>query len=165
MAIENLNELEVLQIAKKIEETGYKFYKEAAAQFEDEEIKNIFEYLALEEQEHIVTFQRIYERVLEKTKEQKPLLYEESVAAYLKALSETAVFNVRELTKKRVDYVYTAKEALIMGLQAEKDSILFYEEILKHTEVEIIQKTLKRLIREEIKHLHKFRNLINALEG
>ncbi|WZL73108.1 ferritin family protein [Clostridiaceae bacterium 35-E11] len=165
MAIENLNELEVLQIAKKIEETGYKFYKEAAAQFEDEEIKNIFEYLALEEQEHIETFQRIYERVLEKTQEQKPLIYEASVAAYLKALSETAVFNVRELTKQRVGYVYTAKEALIMGLQAEKDSILFYEEILKHTEVEILQKTLKRLIREEIKHLHKFRNLINALEG
>lgn len=165
MAIEHLNELEVLQIAKRIEETGYQFYKEAAAKFEDEEIKEIFEYLALEEQEHIVTFQRIYDRVLEKSKEEKPVVYEESVAAYLRALSETAIFNVRELTSKRVDDVYTAKEALLMGLQAEKDSILFYEEILKHTEVEIIQKTLKRLIREEIKHLHKFRNLIKDLEG
>lgn len=165
MAIDNLNELEVLQIAKKIEETGYKFYKEAAAKFEDEDMKNIFEYLASEEHEHIITFQRIYERVAEKSKEQKFLVYDEEVTAYLKAISETAVFHVRELTNNRINHLLSPRDALLMGLQAEKDSILFYEEILKHTKEEIIEKTLKRLIREEIKHLHKFRNLINDIKG
>lgn len=159
-----LNELEILKIAIGIEEAGYKFYKQAVEHFKDEDLKIIFEHLALEELDHINTFERIYKKLSER-QEDKEYLYDEEVSTYLKALSETAVFNRVGLTLNMMDDVHGAKQALMIGIQAEKDSILFYEAVVANTKEEMTSKVLKRLIKEEIKHLHELRNLINQIQG
>ncbi|MBB6218735.1 rubrerythrin [Anaerosolibacter carboniphilus] len=157
MAVEGLNELDVLKIAIGAEEEGHRFYIEAAGQYDDPQIKEMFLHLAEEEMDHIKTFQDIYKRV---SSEEGRSVYEEPISAYLRALSETAVFNTNGLTNHRVRNVSSVKEALLIGIQAEKDSILFYETVQNHTKHERTKKVLSRLIKEEIKHLHKLRMLI-----
>ncbi|MCT4595438.1 MAG: ferritin family protein [Anaeromicrobium sp.] len=164
MIFSNLNELEVLKIAKGIEETGYNFYKSAAEKFKDLEVKEMLEQLADEEMEHMITFQRIYERVKEKSLNEDVNSFDEETTAYLKAISETSVFNVNNVTGGAISLVRTPADVIRMGMQAEKDSILFYETVLKHTKEELTQKTLRRLIKEEIKHLHEFRNLLEEVK-
>ncbi len=164
MVMELLNELEVLEIAKGIEETGYNFYKKSAESFEGEEIKEIFEYLAMEEQEHIKTFERVKDKVVNILGDNKPECFEESISAYLNAISETAVFNVNGITANSIDSIKSPREALLIGLQAEKDSILFYEIVLANTKEDMTKKVLERLIKEEVKHLHDIKGLLDQLK-
>lgn len=161
MVMDMLNELEVLKIAKGIEETGYHFYKQAAASFNDTSIKEVFEYLAQEELEHLKTFERIYSRVEEIMEPNESYAYDEEVTAYLRAIIDTAVFNVNGITNNGVAGAYGYREVLLMGLQAEKDSILFYEKILGNTKVDMTRKVLDRLIKEEVKHIHDLKRLLN----
>ncbi|TCO77984.1 ferritin family protein [Marinisporobacter balticus] len=167
MHINNFSELEILKIAKGTEEAGYTFYKKAAEKFNDEDIKKMFEYLAAEEMDHVKTFQRIYDQVAEKLagKDLEEYLYDETTSAYLRAISETAVFNTNGLTNHKIDQTHSVKDALLIGLQAEKDAILFYEAVSKNTKLEMTRKVLDRLIKEEMKHLHKFKSLLDELVG
>jgi rubrerythrin len=157
MAVGGLNEVDVLKIAIGAEQEGHRFYTEAAGQYNDPQIKEMFLHLAAEEMDHIKTFQDIYKRV---TKEEEYSFYEESISAYLRAISETAIFNTNGLTNYRVKNVSSVKEALLIGIQAEKDAILFYEAVQSHTKHERTRKVLARLIKEEVKHLHKMKTLI-----
>ena len=163
MIFEMLNELEVLEIAKGIEEGGYAFYNNAASNAKDESRKKIFEYMAAEELEHIKTFERIHQRVVETLGKDAPYIYEEEVSAYLRAIWDTAVFNVKGITLNNMTEIHDAKEALLIGLQAEKDSILFYETVQAHTREELTKKVLSRLIKEEVKHLHDLKNLLEQV--
>ncbi|MEW9121390.1 MAG: ferritin family protein [Thermotaleaceae bacterium] len=161
--MEGYNALELLKIAKGVEEEGYRFYTEAAARFDEEHIKKTFEYLAVEEAEHVLVFERLYQKVAESKKEQEVQLEDEAVTQYLKAISDTAIFNTNGLTNYKVSQVHTVKDALLIGLQAEKDAILFYETMLKNTSDPSLQKVLQRLIKEEVKHLYHFNMLIQEL--
>lgn len=160
-----LNELELLEIAKGIEESGHKFYTKAALKFEeDENIKKIFDHLALEEKEHIQTFERVKGRVVQALGTKSPANFEESISTYLRAISDTAVFNVNGITSNSIATIKSPRDALLIGLQAEKDSILFYEVALNNTKEEMTKKVLERLIKEEVKHLHDIRQLLDELK-
>lgn len=162
--MEGFNELELLKMAKGVEEEGYRFYMEAAARFQDEDIKQMFHYLALEEAEHVKVFEQLYDRVAARLGVNGEYMMEEEVVQYLKAISDTAVFNTNGLTYYRVQQVNTVKDALLIGMQAEKDAILFYEAFLKNTKTDMTKKVLERLIKEEVKHLYQFKVLLQELK-
>lgn len=164
MVMELLNELEVLEISIGIEESGYEFYTKAFENFEDEKVKKIFKYLADEEKDHIETFKRIKNKVINILGDNKPENFDESISAYLKAISDTAVFNVNGITINNFESIKSPRDALLIGLQAEKDSILFYEVLLGNTKESMTKKVLDRLIKEEVKHLHDIRNFIEELK-
>ena len=163
MMMESLNELEVLKIAKGIEEEGFRFYSEAAGKYDQGDIRAMFQHLAEEEQEHTRLFQEIYDKTVKAGAREEDYLYDEVVASYIHAISETAVFNTKGLTNSRLKSVDNARDALLMGMQAEKDAILFYEAILKHTRLESTKKILNDLIEEEMRHLHKLKLFIERL--
>lgn len=161
--MEGFNELELLRMAKGVEEEGYRFYMKAAERFQEENIKQMFQYLALEEAEHIRVFEQLHGRVAERLGNSEEYVMEEEVMQYLKAISDTAVFNTKGITYYKVEQVNTVKDALMIGIQAEKDSILFYETFLANTKTDMTRKVLARLIKEEIKHLHHFKVLVQTL--
>lgn len=161
--MEGFNELELLRMAKGVEEEGYRFYMKAAERFQEENIKQMFQYLALEEAEHIRVFEQLHDRVAERLGNSEEYVMEEEVMQYLKAISDTAVFNTKSITYYKVEQVNTVKDALMIGIQAEKDSILFYETFLANTKTDMTRKVLERLIKEEIKHLHHFRVLVQTI--
>lgn len=151
----NFNELELLKMAQKIEQEGESFYIGAAERANDDKIKEMFLKLAREERFHGEYFGKLYEEALEKSSISDEYLLDEHTSAYISAISSSAVFNKEGIMAEMLGRVETAKEAIIMGIQAEKDSILFYSKLYENTRMESAKDNLKKLITEEEGHLNE----------
>ena len=151
----NFNELELLKMAQKIEKEGESFYIGAAERAKDDNIKEMFLKLAREERLHGEYFEKLYKEALEKSAISDEYLLDEHTSAYIASISSSAVFNKEGIMAEMLGRVETAKEAIIMGIQAEKDSILFYSKLYENTRMESAKENLKKLITEEEEHLNE----------
>ena len=149
----NFNELELLKMAQKIEQEGESFYISAAERAKDDSIKEMFLNLAKEEKYHREYFEKLYEEASKESSISDEYLLDEHTSAYIASISNAAVFNKEGIMAEMLGQVETAKEAIIMGIQAEKDSILFYSKLYESTRMESAKENLKKLIKEEEKHL------------
>lgn len=117
--------IEVLQVAVKIEENGILFYEQLELNTRRAELKTTYEYLAGQEKLHKQAFTKMQESA---GKSYTVESYPGEEAAYLKSLADSILFTpdkVAEMAKKAND-----REALDMALTFEKDSILFYSDML-----------------------------------
>ncbi|AGL00449.1 ferritin family protein [Desulfoscipio gibsoniae] len=153
-----LTELDVYRIAITNEMRGASFYSSMAANSTDDKTKAIFHKLAEEEKEHHKAFQAILQKAEEITAE--PL--NKQTASYLKTLSENSVFPVEmnDLVAR-----ITPNQALAMGIQAEKDSILLYQELYIHTSSADVKDMLSKLLQEEKLHLVELREQYEELQS
>ena len=154
-----LNELETLKIAENIETEGLRFYTEAMNKAENTEIKEIFKMLADEEKAHVILFGRLYNEASKESENNDDYIYDEITSAYLKALADTALFNTKGITNEKLKDVKDSKEALLMGIQAEKDAILLYTKMHQVSKFENTKKYLGELIKEENGHLEKLMDI------
>lgn len=139
---------DIAEMAVAIEERGVAFYNKAADNFKDWKISRIFIKLAEEEKEHARIFRRLFAGLKEGDG----------------VINPAAVKFIRSIhgDKMPVD-VGTPQEALAKGIQAEKDSILFYQEIYDHTESEEARVVLNKLLEEEKMHLVDLRSYLEEL--
>jgi len=148
---ESFSACELVEIAKQIEENGRDFYSVMAERSENTEARLIFEYLAREEEKHLDVFNRIFADSCDYTPK---AAYPDEYFAYMKALAGQYVFTRgntgKELAQKAKDH----REGIDLGIQAEKDSILFYEGMKKMIP-EKDRAAVDSLILEEKKHLGK----------
>ncbi len=147
MLHESFNAVEVIEMAKNIEKRGSEFYKSQADRVEDSELKEFFIKLSEEEDFHYKRFVDLAEKIEEEVKDNSAYVYDQEVSAYLKALVDFSIFP--EEGKVELDSV---NEALLYSIRAEKESIIFYQEMLNHNSGET-KKVLKNLIQEEKQHL------------
>jgi|UniRef100_A0A7V3REM1 rubrerythrin len=143
----NLEEL--LGVALKIEGSGYAFYSELASRSSGKN-KKLFQSLADQEREHA----KIFEKIVSESKENNGLepLNEEAVG-YLRIFAETSIFP--EIEK---GVPADLKEALELALDVEKDSVVFYEELLKYVPQ---KETVQKIVEEEKKH---FKDILKMIE-
>lgn len=119
---------EVVEIGIQIEKNGRDFYSVLATQSKSTKAKDIFKYLAEQEEKHIVVFQGI----LDKTDKYEPQgLDVDQYYAYMNALASESVFTQKDKGKELAQKVKNDKEAIDIGIGAEKDSMVFYEGIKK----------------------------------
>ncbi len=133
---------DLLNIALRIESAGYVYYKDLAEKVSGE-VRKLFENLADQERDHSRRFQEILGRY-EEDFEVSP-----EVLGYLQALAETSIFP--KLVEKPPEDL---KEAVRLAIEVEKDSVLFYSEILNYVPE---KKAVEEIVEEEKKHL---RNLL-----
>lgn len=150
----NFNELELLKMAQEVEQEGEKFYIRASEMTDDESIKSIFINLSEEEKAHKEYFEKLYKEASEKSSIDDEYLLDEHTSAYISSISKAAVFNPNGVMAHMLDSVETPKEAILIGIQAEKDSILFYSKLYEKTNMEGAKENLKKLIDEEEGHLN-----------
>ena len=127
------NVFEMLEMAKEIENRGYRLYSTQAEVVEDKELKKLFNKLASDEQDHYNTFDKLEKRY--KENEEKDYSYVEDVKVndYLRSLVEYEVFpkgERKELKDMEVE------EVLDRAIQSEKDSILLYQELVPYNNEE-----------------------------
>ncbi|MGC9383143.1 MAG: ferritin-like domain-containing protein [Kosmotogaceae bacterium] len=140
---------EVLEIAVNIEVEGEKFYRETSKNIEDPTAKNTFDYLANQEQKHIETFKSLLKHFDEESKE---LVNWDEATEYLKAMSSHKVFpDAKALLEKFKDS--TPKEIIEYALDREKDSIIFYYEIIELIDDRDIKEAVRKIISEEKSHV------------
>ncbi|MFW5972024.1 MAG: ferritin family protein [Bacillota bacterium] len=141
------NAVEVIEMAKDIEKRGYDFYTNQAEKTDNEELKELFIKLASDEQDHYNRFVKLGENITESTKNEAEYVYEPDVSAYLDAIVEFSVF-----PKEEGVAIKDIVDAIQIAIYAEKDSILFYQEMLKNNKGEAAR-VIEKLIDEEKQHL------------
>jgi rubrerythrin len=142
---------ELYNIAVAIERRGAAFYDTLARSSQNDLVRQSFLALAAMEHQHIQAFQKLASTAPKTFGEG---IEDEEYGAYFKALVDSAVFNDDLATGELVTKVNSDKEAVEVGIGAEKDSILFYEQLQEITGGDAIQ-SIGKIISEEKEHLRR----------
>lgn len=148
---------DIARIAMSIEEKGSHFYSALASRTDDPRARQVFLKLAEEEKEH----RRVFEKILSLFEGDEVL--EKDVSTYLDAVLKGNVFPGPATLKSFVEEIKSVKDALAIGIQAEKDAILLYHELLVRTGSEKAAKMLRELLEEEKIHLIELRNYFEEI--
>ncbi|MBI5746759.1 MAG: ferritin family protein [Nitrospirae bacterium] len=148
--------IDALKIALNLEKDGYDFYTAVAAKATDEKVKKIFLMLANEEKKHLSLIRKIQDGLID------PLTYfisdEVLVEEYLRRIIEKKVFS----ESKDIDDIMekaTVEDAIILAMQAEKDSRDFFFMMSELTKDHEGQVTFLQLSRFEENHLIELERL------
>jgi rubrerythrin len=150
---------ELINIAIGIERRGIAFYDVMTKSTDNAVARDVFQYLANMEREHIQIFQGM---LAEADKYQIPETYTGEYASYLQALVDSAVFSDDMATSEMATQADSDIEALELAIGAEKDSILFYYE-MKEIMPQRAQATVNKIITEEKSHLRQLSGLKKKL--
>ena len=146
---------EIVEIGIQIEKNGRDFYTTMINKTKNEKAKEIFKFLAGEEEKHIVTFQKILVSV---HKYEPAEAYPGEYFAYMKGLASEYVFTQENKGAEVAKNTKSDEEAIERGIQGEKDSITFYEG-MKKVVPEYDYKVIDEVIGEEQEHLKKLLDL------
>ncbi|MFZ5639363.1 MAG: ferritin-like domain-containing protein [Bacillota bacterium] len=158
MAASVLTGKDIARMAVAIEERGVAFYTRAAENFREQRISQTFIKLAEEEKEHAQIFRRLFAGEKEEDN-----VFDPAVAKYIKSILESTVFPAKEPGENMLAGITTAQQALAVGIQAEKDAILFYQELYQNVTSEEARNTLSKLLEEEKMHLIDLRSYLEEL--
>jgi rubrerythrin len=150
---------ELINIAIGIERRGIAFYDIMTRSTDNAATRDVFQYLANMEREHIQIFQSM---LAEADKYQIPETYTQEYASYLQALVDSTVFSDDMVTSEMATQADSDIEALELAIGAEKDSILFYYE-MKEIMPRRAQATVNKIIAEEKSHLRQLSELKKKL--
>ena len=151
---------ELIEIAINIERNGVAFYQTLADKTQNKDAKAIYDYLASEEMKHLSTFQDILNAL---DQYQPPEDYAEEYMLYLKSLVDSSVFSNVIEAQQKAEKISSEIEALDTGVQAEKDSILFYTEMQNFVR-QPDQEIVLNIIDEEKAHLRQLSQLKQMLQ-
>lgn len=149
---------EVADLAVQAEISGRKFLTELAKKARDKETSEALEFLAREEKEHEDSFRKLFGERCEHDPEEA---YGEEYYAYLKSLASSFLFADKEAAEKAAASVVSFEEGLDIGIRLEKDSILFYSELLDGLS-DSSRAVVERIIDEEKRHLNKLAEMKGA---
>lgn len=139
------DELEVIAQAILNEVEGYEFYK-IAAENGSLDNKEAFMELANEELKHIEYLQKLFNKIKENEDDDKKLAFELSPPSP----------DIYNWNKVSAEYTSKVMSVFSIGMQMEKDSIEFYEEAKKKTNLEEAREIFQELIKWEYVHLEQF---------
>jgi rubrerythrin len=150
---------EVIELAILIEANGEAFYRSLEGTAPDVQTREVFAYLAGEEERHRAAFAEMKEALAT----YRPVeSYPGEHAAYMEALAEGNVFTKRDAGRELAQRIITPHEAVEMALEFEKESILFFEGMRRFLPRES-QETVDQLIAEEKKHIVRLKELEETL--
>ncbi len=150
---------EIVELGIQIEKNGRDFYDTLIKMSKNKQAKDIFKYLAGEEERHIAAFKKILDSV---GKYEPPEAYPGEYFAYMNALASDYVFTQDNKGTEIAKETKNDSEAVDLGIGFEKDSIVFYEGTKKAVP-EYDQKILDGLIAQEQDHLKKLSELKKSL--
>jgi rubrerythrin len=146
---------EVLDVAMGIEKNGAAFYEAMSQKTQDKDTRAIYDYLVSEEKKHLTTFQNMKNS---SGNYNPPESYPGEYMEYLKSLIDNAVFTDETRAKEKAAETTDELEALDIGIQAEKDSILFYSEI-QNIVTKRDREVIYNIVHEEKTHLRQLSEL------
>ncbi len=143
-------------MALRIEENGFEYYTGAARASKSKALKTLFKTLAEQEKDHIKVFLGLKGQLPEHETPAASDPYTDEAALYLNAIADTKVFTSPGEGKKLASRIKSEKQALTCAIGMEKDSILFYYELLKMIRGKDMV-VVERLIEQEKEHLRKLK--------
>ena len=164
MDVKLFSDLEGIRIAMSIEASGRDFYQQAYDQATEENHKDLFYLLKTEEMNHYEKFSEIFNQVNNnKEAGSEEYLFDQETSRYLTVLAEGHIFPTAENAAAKIVEATTIVEILYMAIQAEKDSILFYDELASKSKFEVAKRIFAVLKMEEQAHVVKLRQILDVL--
>ena len=160
------SDLEGLRIGMEMEVEGRDYYQKASEKVENPEHKALFQLLKSEEMVHYETFSKMYAKIREeKQVESDEYLFDADSSRYLTVLVENHIFPKKEQAQSKVDELKTTEAILRSAIEAEKNSILFYDELANQSKFEDTRKIFLALKAEEQTHVVKLTRLLGQVKA
>ncbi|NVM24981.1 MAG: ferritin family protein [Desulfobacterales bacterium] len=153
--IYGFNADEVFQIAIDIEKNGKRFYEKAMDLVDNPDVKALLSSLAQDEVEHLKTFTELKAQLSRAATENTVWDPEHEMNRYLQMMADMHVFRSDLDVGEGLSRVKSLEDALNLGIQFEKDSIIFFLAMQDATEEKRGREFIGQLVDEEKKHLKK----------
>lgn len=160
MVVHEFSDREALRIAAEIERKGERFYRMAMGVTRGGKAHALMEMLRAQEEAHAARFEQMLADLPEDEAEEES--YDAEANAFLSAIAAEVVFPGGVLASLMNRRLETVRDVLLYAIGSEKDSLLFYMEMLLKTRKESYRKTLEGIIEEEKKHLYDLQQLLEA---
>lgn len=152
MSVSGFNDVEALKIAINLENDGYELYSRAIETARSPSLESTFRLLAQQELDHKARFQKLLDELQDKG-DYTHYIDSQEVEAYIRALVEPRIFPKGEGAEEALSRIKSPEEAIRLGIEAEKNSILFYSELTSLTNRVNARRIFSALIKEEKHHL------------
>lgn len=153
--IYGFNADEVFQIAIDIEENGKRFYEKAMDIVDNPDVKAVLGSLAKDEAEHLKRFTELKAQLPKTATEDTVWDPEHEMNQYLQMMADIHVFRSDLDVEKKLSQAKNPEDILKLGIQFEKDSIVFFVTMQDSTEEKKGREFIGQLIDEEKEHLKK----------
>jgi rubrerythrin len=165
--MKNFSILEAVEVAMRMEEEGIRFYRLAEDQTRDPEMKKTFAFLREKEHQHIETFRRLYGDLVarEGDPDAELWLLDAEVSSYFRAYVDSTVFPTKGSAEVAIVGLHGVNEILRFALRLEKDTILFYHELLAHAPWPEARELVEKVIAEERRHVVFIHEKLASLGG
>jgi rubrerythrin len=147
------NEIEAAKIAQNMERDGIEFYQRAAAKAKTEGTRKVLARLSEDEKKHLARFEELEETLQARRAGAAAYTDEAEIAAYIDRLLDTQVFRKEGDVARLVEEAESDCEALAVGMRAERDAIVFYQEMLDFTDSRAAKEAFGQILLEEREHL------------
>ncbi|HUU41910.1 MAG TPA: ferritin family protein [Desulfatiglandales bacterium] len=155
MAIYGFNADEMFQVAIDTEKNGKLFYEKAMLAVDDPGLKSLLESLARDELEHIKTFTELKAQLPKAAAKDTVWDPFHEMDEYLQTMADMSVFRSGLNVERELSGIKKAEDVIRLGIQFEKDSIIFYTTMQDAVEEKKGRKFIGQLVDEEKKHLRK----------
>jgi rubrerythrin len=143
---------EVVEQAVQTEKLGFDFYTQMAQKFADNEpLKNLFDTLAVKEQQHEATFKALKGKVAD----QKFENWEEA-GKYLRSIVESEFFLGNNKSLPSLEHIESVKDAVKFAIGFEKETLLYFyylSDALNVLSPPDKEGAIDKIIKEEQSHL------------
>jgi len=140
---------EIFTMAKEIEKSGEAYYRNVAASTESADLKDLFEYLADQEVRHFQYFDNLSREYPEFTIDAEEW---EQTSAYIKATTDSRFFVGEDRAISLARTVADPIKAIDIAIGFEKDTLLFFYELLNVTP-ENSRAAAREIVEEEKRHV------------
>ena len=144
---------EIFEMAEQIERNGAKFYREAAANASDADVKAMLLDLAAMEDGHELTFSQMRKELSAAEKESNIFDPDNEVAQYLQTMADFHGTEGKVSPTEKLTGNESLREILEIALQAEKNSIAFYVGIKDMVSAKSGKDKVQAIIIEEMAHV------------
>ncbi|MCX7970780.1 MAG: ferritin family protein [Negativicutes bacterium] len=148
------SDIEGLRIGIEIEQRGQRFYRLAMEHCQIPEQQDLFRYLMQEEVRHSDVFSGMLKNLsVRHGQGSDDYLFDEEASRYLTAIAETHVFPPESQAAEVIGQLSDLGGILRLALQAEKDSILFYDELAANAKFPDSRDVFLKMKKEEQGHV------------
>jgi rubrerythrin len=143
---------EIVEQAVQTEKLGFDFYTEMSKKFaENEGLRDLFDTLALKEQQH----EAIFTALKGKVADQKFENWDEA-GKYLRAIVESEFFLGNNKSLPSLEHIESIEDAVKFAMGFEKETLLYFyylSDAIKVINSDDTEDALERIIKEEQSHL------------
>ncbi len=154
---------EIFEMAEQIERNGAKFYREAAKNASDADVKKMLLSLAVMEDGHEQTFSDMRKELSAEDKASNIFDPDNEVAQYLQTMADFHGTEGKASSIEKLTGNESMAEVLRIALQAEKNSIAFYVGIKDMLANKSGKQKVQAIIIEEMAHVSTIGGKLQAL--